>query len=78
MTSITIDLPDDIAEQARREGLLSAQAIRELLEEALRMRNQASEADIEAIRAALLEGENSGAPRPFDADAFKQRMRAHG
>ena len=28
-------------------------------------------AEVEAIRAALIEGE---APRPFDAGAFKQRM----
>jgi antitoxin ParD1/3/4 len=29
---------------------------------------------IEAIRAALAEGEASGAARPFDVAAFKQRM----
>lgn len=37
MTTITVDLPDDIAEKARREGLLSTQAIRELIEEATRI-----------------------------------------
>ncbi|MDR1646900.1 MAG: hypothetical protein LBR88_02545 [Zoogloeaceae bacterium] len=36
MTTITFDLPEDIAEQARREGLLTAEALRELLEEATR------------------------------------------
>jgi antitoxin ParD1/3/4 len=30
--------------------------------------------EIEVIRAALIEGETSGEPRPFDANAFKQRM----
>ena len=37
MTTITLDLPDDVAEKARQEGLLSAQAIRELIEEATRI-----------------------------------------
>ncbi|MFT3760638.1 hypothetical protein [Thauera sp.] len=35
MTTITIELPDDIAEQARRQGLLSASAISAMLESAL-------------------------------------------
>lgn len=29
---------------------------------------------VSAIRAALVEGELSGEPTPFDAEAFKQRM----
>ncbi|MCF8985058.1 type II toxin-antitoxin system ParD family antitoxin [Pseudomonas syringae] len=37
-------------------------------------RKQARSADIEAIRLALIEGESSGAPRPFNADDFKQGM----
>ncbi|MDB5992196.1 MAG: addiction module antidote protein family [Herbaspirillum sp.] len=42
-------------------------------------RKQECSAEIEAIRAALIEGESSGKPRPFDAEAFKQRMlAAHG
>lgn len=33
----------------------------------------------ERIRAALIEGENSGEPKPFDSAAFKERMLAkHG
>lgn len=35
MTTITIELSGDIAQQARRQGLRSAQAIRELLANAL-------------------------------------------
>lgn len=31
---------------------------------------------VDATRAALIEGENSGAPRPFNATAFKKRMRS--
>jgi antitoxin ParD1/3/4 len=37
-------------------------------------REQERSAEIETIRAALIEGENSGAPRPFNFAAFKQRM----
>lgn len=42
-------------------------------------REQERMGQLEAVRAALIEGENSGTPRAFDAQAFKQRMRAtHG
>ncbi|MCY3564738.1 MAG: type II toxin-antitoxin system ParD family antitoxin [Gammaproteobacteria bacterium] len=30
---------------------------------------------VEAIRAALIEGEQSGEPRPFDSEQFKREMR---
>lgn len=39
-------------------------------------RDQASQADVEAIRAALIEGEESGEPQPFNANTFKQEMLA--
>jgi antitoxin ParD1/3/4 len=46
---------------------------------ALIRREQERSAEIEAIRAALADGENSGEPRTFNVAAFKQRMRAvHG
>lgn len=35
-------------------------------------------AQIETLREALIEGENSGEPQPFDAAAFKQRMLTNG
>ena len=42
-------------------------------------REQERSIELEAIRAALYEGENSGKPRVFDAESFKQRMlAAHG
>ena len=34
------------------------------------------EAKLEALRAALIEGERSGTPKPFDFDAFIARKRA--
>jgi antitoxin ParD1/3/4 len=39
-------------------------------------RDQAGQADVEAIRAALIEGEHSGEPRPFDSSQFKKEMAA--
>ena len=39
-------------------------------------RDQVSQANIEAIRAALIEGEESGDPKPFDSNQFKQEMTA--
>ncbi|HQT01980.1 MAG TPA: type II toxin-antitoxin system ParD family antitoxin [Thiotrichales bacterium] len=42
-------------------------------------REQERSAEIAAIRAALIEGEQSGEPRRFDLERFKQRMHsAHG
>ncbi len=39
-------------------------------------RNQARNAEIEIIRAALIEAEDSGEPQPFDGELFKQEMKA--
>ncbi len=42
-------------------------------------REQERSAQVDAVRAALIEGENSGPPQPFDAQEFKTRMTAaHG
>lgn len=42
-------------------------------------REQERNAELEAIRAALIEGESSGEPKPFKFAAFKKRMHAsHG
>lgn len=42
-------------------------------------RDQERNAEIEAIRAALIDGENSGEPGGLAVPAFKQRMHAtHG
>jgi antitoxin ParD1/3/4 len=43
---------------------------------ALIRREQERNAGYEAIRAALIEGEESGEPRSFDAQAFKADMLA--
>lgn len=36
-------------------------------------RDQATKANIEAIRASLIEGEQSGEPQPFDSNLFKKK-----
>ncbi len=51
---------------------------REYIRDLIR-REQERSAEVEAIRAALVEGEISGEGKPFDITAFKQSMRArHG
>lgn len=52
-----------------------SEAIRDLIR-----REQERQAQLLAVRAALIEGEESGAPQPFDVQAFKARMAAtvHG
>ncbi len=39
-------------------------------------RDQASQANIDAIRAALIEGEESGVAEPFDVEKFKREVAA--
>jgi antitoxin ParD1/3/4 len=42
-------------------------------------REQERSAEIDAVRQALIEGENSGEPQPFDPVAFKRKMKlSHG
>jgi len=42
-------------------------------------REQERGTEIEVIRSALIEGEKSGKPKRFDANAFKRKLRrAHG
>ena len=51
-----------------------SESIRDLIR-----REQDRSAEIEAIRAALIEGEASGEPRRFNPTEFKQRMlSSHG
>ena len=45
--------------------------IRELIR-----RDQARQMEIEIIRRELIKGEESGEPRPFDGERFKEKMAA--
>jgi hypothetical protein len=64
MTTVTFELPDDIAEQARREGLLTAEILRELLEEATRA---AAMCRLGEMWRATPVGERDAPPLPTDA-----------
>lgn len=51
-----------------------SEAIRDLIR-----REQARSAELEALRQALIEGEQSGAPEPFDFAAYlRQKVASHG
>ncbi len=39
-------------------------------------RDQARQADTEAIRGELIKGEESGEPKPFESGLFKEKMAA--
>ena len=59
------------AQIAAGEYTNDSEIIRDLIR-----REQVRSSEIEAIRAALIEGENSGEPKRLDAPKFKKRMRA--
>lgn len=46
-----------------------SEAIRDLIRRA-----QERSSELDALRRALIEGEQSGPPKPFDVSAFKRRM----
>lgn len=46
----------------------------DVIEEALQLLKESEESAIEALRAAIEEGEVSGEPRPFDFDKFLAKM----
>ena len=48
----------------------------EVVEEALRLLKQREEDSLEAIRAAIEEGEAPGEPQPFDFDEFLRAKHA--
>lgn len=51
----------------------------DVIEEALRLLMESEEGGIEAIRAAIDEGEASGEPQPLDPEAFLAELhRNHG
>ncbi|MFN3474939.1 MAG: type II toxin-antitoxin system ParD family antitoxin [Blastomonas sp.] len=73
--TLTTQQDDWIAEQVASGSYTNdSEAIRDLIRKA-----QASHLEIETIRAALIDGERSGEPEPFDFAAFKQRKsKQHG
>lgn len=59
-----------IAEQVRTGRYGSAS---DVVRAGLRLLEE-HEAQVKALQGALIDGEHSGAPQPFDADAFLKRM----
>lgn len=70
---VTIGEPFDsfIDSQVESGRFSSAEAV---IEAGLRLLEE-EQAKIDRLREALIEGEQSGEPRPFDRDAFLARMR---
>lgn len=74
VTSVVIDEQLDvfIGEQVNQGRFKTADAV---VEAGLRLL-QKREAEMEAIRAAIIEGEESGEPVEFDFDAFLEQKRS--
>ena len=73
--TLTKQQDEGIAEQIAGGAYTNdSEAIRDLIR-----REQERRSEIEAVRRALIEGEQSGEAEPFDFAAFKQRKSArHG
>jgi antitoxin ParD1/3/4 len=70
--TVTVQQDDWIKAQIAAGGFTNdSEYVRDLIR-----RDQARNAEIEAVRAELIKGEASGAPRPFDTARFKQAMTA--
>ncbi len=71
--SVTLDPQmDEFIDEQVSGGFYGSAA--EVVEASLQLLRQ--RAELEAIRAAIAEGEESGEPQPFDFDAFIERKRA--
>jgi hypothetical protein len=68
MTSIFIDLPDRLAQQAERAGLLSSRAIAQLLEERLRAQ------DVDELFAAMDCMAEAEGPEPMSPEEVAEEM----
>lgn len=61
--SVTIDDRKDFIEEQLGDGAIDAG-----------LQHLRDQAEIEAIRAAIIEGEESGEPQDFDGEAFLKEM----
>jgi antitoxin ParD1/3/4 len=76
MKDKSITLPDSLdafVEEEVRAGHFGSAS--DVVQAGLRLLQEQS-AQLEQLRSALIEAEQSGPSRPFDRDAFKARMRA--
>jgi len=73
-TTISLDTPySEFVEQQVDEG--NFESADEVVRAGLQLL-EARQAQVERLRAAIIEGEESGEPRPFDFDGFLKRMHA--
>lgn len=73
-TTISLDTPfSEFVEQQVEEGRYASPS--EVVQAGLRLLDE-HEQQIERLRAAIIEGEESGPPEPFDFDDFLRRMHA--
>ncbi|MDR1646813.1 MAG: hypothetical protein LBR88_02105 [Zoogloeaceae bacterium] len=75
MTTITLELPDDVAERAREKGLLDPERFRELLEQALSRAANASEASPDAREFLARLTRTRGLWRHGDGLRWQRRQR---
>ncbi|GAA5006410.1 hypothetical protein GCM10023206_11950 [Acinetobacter puyangensis] len=76
MTSITLNLPDELVEKVKQAGLLESYHVENMFKQALLAHEDQK---LMAIRQALIDGEQSGEAKAFDVNAFKHKMIAkHG
>lgn len=76
MTSLTINLPDELVEKIKQAGLLESPHVENMFKQALQAYEDQK---LMAIRQVLIDGEQSGEAKPFDVNAFRHKMIAkHG
>ena len=80
MTTITIELPEELAEEARSQGLLAAHAVEAMIREALRRRagRELLDAANEVAAAELPPMTMEEIQREVDAVRAERRRRAAG
>ena len=71
-TTLSLDTPfSEFVEQQVEEGRYASAS--EVVQAGLRLLEE-QEAHVEAVRAAIIEGEESGEPQPFDLKEFLAEM----
>ncbi len=80
MTTITIELPDELAEEARSQGLLAGRAVEAMIRDALRRRagRELLDAAKELAAAELAPMTMAEIQREVDAVRAERRRRAAG
>ena len=80
MTTITIELPDELAEEARSQGLLAGRAVEAMMRDALRRRagRELLDAAKELAAAELAPMTMAEIQREVDAVRAERRRRAAG